>query len=285
MNAQSSSSIHIGFNGRFFPQNWRPARQEIEFASDCGFQSLQFRGKEEGLNEDHLGGSFETVRQALEQANIIPVMEMLIGIDANGRSPKGNRPLDILQQNLPAITALNFTHVHWHLMQAGDWEADTAVFLETHMQEELAEAVALGRQHGFTFGIEHNNPLQETLFNSPEKMEAVLTAVPHLGLVWDMNHPTPEQVDGFKALAPQMSLLHIADTPMPKVNYHLPLGEGNLDFANYFAPLVASGFAGCAILEIGGTKWSGGYEQDTDEALIRSKQILETAVAAATKTL
>jgi hypothetical protein len=45
----------IGFNGCFFPNNWRPARKEIAFARAYGFTALQFPGKEEGLDSTHLG--------------------------------------------------------------------------------------------------------------------------------------------------------------------------------------------------------------------------------------
>ena len=34
--------IRVGMNGRFFPGNWRPAKEEIEFAQQAGFASIQF---------------------------------------------------------------------------------------------------------------------------------------------------------------------------------------------------------------------------------------------------
>jgi sugar phosphate isomerase/epimerase len=69
-----------------------------------------------------------------------------------------------------------------------------------------------------------------------------------------------------------MIALHIADTPLPAVNQHLPLGLGKIDFADTFAALLTRGFRGPATLEIGGLPHSGGYGRDTDEALIDSLQ-------------
>jgi L-ribulose-5-phosphate 3-epimerase len=67
-----------------------------------------------------------------------------------------------------------------------------------------------------------------------------------------------------------MSMVHVSDTPLPEVNYHLPLGMGTIDFVDYFIWLVGRGFTGPAVLEIGGLPKSGGYGRDTDEALIDS---------------
>lgn len=67
-----------------------------------------------------------------------------------------------------------------------------------------------------------------------------------------------------------MTMLHVADTPLPAVNHHLPLGLGTIDFPAYFAALLSRGCRGPAILEIGGLPHSGGYGRDTDDALIES---------------
>ena len=129
--------------------------------------------------------------------------------------------------------------------------------------------MALGAAHGFRCGIEHNEP-EIPHFPSPERCAAALIATPGLGLVWDLNHTAPEQLDGFLALAERMTMLHVADTPLPAVNHHLPLGLGTIDFPAYFAALLARDFRGPAILEIGGLPHSGGYGRDTDAALIES---------------
>jgi sugar phosphate isomerase/epimerase len=75
-----------------------------------------------------------------------------------------------------------------------------------------------------------------------------------------------------------MTMLHIADTRLPAVNEHLPLGLGTVDFAGYSSALLARSFSGPAILEIGGMPASGGYGRDTDEALIDSLHRLQRAV-------
>ena len=73
-------------------------------------------------------------------------------------------------------------------------------------------------------------------------------------------------------------MLHVADTPLPATNHHLPLGLGTIDFVDTFRELRARAFVGPAILEIGGLPLSGGYGRDTDEALIASRQFLAEAI-------
>lgn len=282
--------IQIGLNGRFFPENWRPTLDELAFAEASGFQAMQFVAKEEGLDEAHFGASFGEIRAAFADSPVAPVMEILLRLGKNGRSAKNNTPLDTLHNNLPAIRALGCTHVHWHLTQPGGlqpnstvwkyetWDAETAVQVETALYPQLAEAVQIGKAEGFTFGLEHNAPDTSTFFHTPERMAAALTAVSDLGLVWDFNHPTPDQLSGYKKLARRVTMLHLSDAPLPKVNWHLPVGEGSVNFADCFQPLLLAHFSGAAILEIGGTPWSGGFGQDTDEALLQSKAQIEKAI-------
>jgi sugar phosphate isomerase/epimerase len=106
----------------------------------------------------------------------------------------------------------------------------------------------------------------------------VLAGVPGLGLVWDLNHTHPASFGDYLALAPWMSMLHISDTPLPQTNHHLPLGQGTIDFAHYTHELLARGFRGRAILEIGGLPKSGGFGRDTDAALIDSRARLLAAI-------
>jgi sugar phosphate isomerase/epimerase len=174
-----------------------------------------------------------------------------------------------LQANLPAITALGCRCVHWHLVPITEASEEVWEALEQALVPQLAAGVALGAAHGCRFGIEHNEPAIP-LFHTPERCTAALAAVPGLGFVWDLNHTTPDQLDGYLALTNRMTMLHVADTPLPAVNHHLPLGLGTIDFAARFAALRARHFTGPAILEIGGLPLSGGYGRDTDRALVES---------------
>ena len=65
-------------NGRFFPNNWRPALDEIAFAAGTGFAAIQFPGKEEGLSASHLGAELGILSAALAQAGIAAVMEIMV---------------------------------------------------------------------------------------------------------------------------------------------------------------------------------------------------------------
>jgi sugar phosphate isomerase/epimerase len=263
------SGAQIGINGRFFPVNWRPARNEISFARQAGFAALQFPGKEEGLNASHLDDTPETVGALLAEAGLTPVMEIVGRITPAGRTHRGLTPLELLAANLPAIKALGCRYVHWHLVIT-EWVAEPVVRqVEESLHPQLVAAVALAGAQGFTFGLEHNEP-ELMLFGDPTSCRAALDAAPGLGFVWDLNHTTPDHLPAFLDLAPRMSMLHVSDTPLPEVNYHLPVGMGNIDFARHFALLAQQGFAGPAILEIGGLPKSGGYGRDTDEALVDS---------------
>ncbi|HEY8598609.1 MAG TPA: TIM barrel protein [Thermomicrobiales bacterium] len=261
--------ILFGLNYRDFPGNWRPAREEIAFARAHGFAAMQFHGRERGLSDADLGAPATTMGADLTAAGIVPVMEIIVRVDEAGRTEAGYTPIEVLQANLPAITALGCRCVHWHLVpitEAGEevWEG-----LEKVLMPQLAAGVALGATHGFRFGIEHNEPAIP-LFPTPERCAAMLAAVQGLGFVWDLNHTAPEQLDGYLALTDRMTMLHVADTPLPAVNHHLPLGLGTIDFAAHFAALRARHFTGPAILEIGGLPLSGGYGRDTDEVLVES---------------
>jgi L-ribulose-5-phosphate 3-epimerase len=269
--------IAIGINGRFFPNNWRSAIDEIRFCKTNAFQSLQFQGKEKGLNTEDLGASLNETAAFLEECQIIPVMEILLHLDTNGLTTQGNNPIQVLHANLNAIKTLKCSAVHWHLVAAQNLDREAEQDLEFKLRPQLIEAVQIAQVSGFHFGIEHNEPEQK-LFNNPQACANVLEAIQGLGFVWDFNHTAKPQIDDYKKLISRMTMLHVSDSPLPETNYHLPLGLGNIDFSNYLCDLIAQGFEGSAILEIGGLPKSGGYNRDTDEALTTSKDHLHILI-------
>src|SRR5436309_1466035 len=103
---ESRPGIVIGMNARLFPNNWRPARDEIAFAAAHGFEGMQFPGPEAGLDAERLGDSPATTAAALAAAHVTPVMEIMLHGGADGRTSGGATVLDLLQANLPAITTL-----------------------------------------------------------------------------------------------------------------------------------------------------------------------------------
>ncbi|MBC8078510.1 MAG: TIM barrel protein [Chloroflexales bacterium] len=271
--------ITIGFNARLFPTNWRPARHEVAFGAQHGFAAIQFPGPERGLDAERLGDEPSAVGALLADAGIVPVMEIVGRLVGNGRTAAGARPIDLLRANLPAVAALRCRRVHLHLVYLGAQQADSAA-ASAALPEQFAQGVGLGQQHGFRFGFEHNEPALQP-FGEPHTCAAMLAAVPGLGLVFDCNHAPLAQADAFLALAARTTMLHIADTPLPTLNAHLPLGMGNVPLARYLRALIAGGFSGPAILEIGGLPASGGFGRDTDDALIDSAARLRDAIAAA----
>jgi L-ribulose-5-phosphate 3-epimerase len=268
--------VLIGINARLFPSNWRPARDEITFASANGFDCIQLPGQIQGLDSERLGDSFKTIAAALRAANLVAVMEIVALINPEGYTRLGTTPLEVLETNLPAITALPCERVHLHLApseRAEDWVWEA---LEQRLASQFAAGVELAKEHGFQLGFEHNEP-DIHMFPTVKRCAALLEAVPGLGLVWDFNHTPLDEVPTYLGLAERISMLHVSDTPLPDVNYHYPLGMGTIDFERYCQGLLDGGFAGPAILEIGGLPKSGGYGRDTDEALIDSGQRLRRA--------
>lgn len=261
-------TVQIGMNGRFFPANWRPALDEIAFAASHGFRALQFQGKEAGLGPEHLGAEFASLRAAMEAAGIVPVLEMVVRLDERGLTADGLTPLAVLRANLPAITGLGCACAHWHLVPAGPLSDAAIAGMEQHVVPELRAAVALAEGQ-FRFGLEHNEP-DLKLFGAPESCARALEDTPGLHFVWDINHTIPAHLASFAALLGRTSMLHVSDTALPEVNYHLPIGLGSVDFAAVGQLLRAAEFSGPAILEIGGLPKSGGYGRDSDAALVDS---------------
>jgi L-ribulose-5-phosphate 3-epimerase len=167
--------IPIGFNARLFPNNWRPAREEIGFARANGFAAIQFRARNEGTGEDYLGDSFAAV------AGMLAVLEMVILIGPDGRTATDQTQLDVLQANLPIIRALPCRHAHWHLAPSNPIDAGAARALEVTLIKQFRQAVAIAVDHGFQFATENNEP-DERLFATPASCEAMLDEVPGLGL-------------------------------------------------------------------------------------------------------
>lgn len=271
--------IAIGMNARLFPNSWRPAREEIAFAQAQGFACIQLPGPEQGLDAERLGDPLDRVAALLRQSGVGAVMEMVVRIDADGRTAAGTTPLDVLRANWPAISALGCNPVHWHLVPLAPLSAAQNAALESALLPQIAEAAALAGAQGVRFGIEHNAPAIP-LFATAAACAAALERSADLGLVWDINHTTPAARSAFLALVPRMSMLHISDTPLPATNHHLPLGRGAIDLADTVQQLHARGFRGRAILEIGGLPHSGGFGQDTDAALIDSRARLLAAISA-----
>ena len=278
MNPAVNQSIKIGMNARFPPFCSHTVLEEIAFARSSGFDCVQFAVREPGDYAARLGVLLETLGQALRTANLTSVMEIVIRIDQTGKNAIGQTPLQTLQATLPVILALQCSCVHWHLVPMDNTLSTTLLQdMEDALISQFTDGVALAVSHGFRFGFEHNEP-SIPLFATPARCASMLEKVENLGFVWDFNHTIPAHLDGFLQLTPRMTMLHVSDTPLPIVNYHLPLGKGSLDFARYCLELRQRGFLGPAILEIGGLPQSGGYGQDTDAALLLSRERLAAAI-------
>lgn len=280
-----SQAIKIGINARLFPNNWRPLIEEIKFAKDNHFQSIQLSVRDRVIDREFLGDDLCVVAVALEDANLDLAVELLLGVDANGLTSSGKSPIEIFEANLNGLKLLGCRYVHWHLVPSGlnleSMQADVAHAaidkLEKLLIPQFAQAVQLAEAHQIVFGFEHNEP-DLLLFGRPDSCKSLMAAVPGLKFVWDINHTIPEHLPEFADLVANGSIIHVSDTLLPEVNYHLPLGQGNIDFKQIAEILIENRFSGPAIFEIGGLPKSGGYGRDTNEALIESRSILQKAL-------
>jgi len=235
------------FFGRLTGGNWRPPADELAFAAAAGFDTVQIRSDRAGGLEDELGVDAAELGALFDDAGLEPVLEMLVR--HAGEPGIFSRSL---RANLRAIEEIGVLRVHIH--PVGPEIAASA------LATDLADAVAVAQETELIFGIEHNAPGHRILVEIDE-IEALLDAVPALGLVWDVNHTRAEETQRFLALRERITLAHVSDTPLPETNHHLPLGRGNVDFEplrELEVPLI---------LEIGGLPHSGGPGLDTDEAL------------------
>ncbi|MGN6796993.1 MAG: sugar phosphate isomerase/epimerase family protein [Gaiellaceae bacterium] len=244
--------MDVGMLGRFFGRltggNWRPPAQELAFAASTGFDTVQIRSDRPGEIDDELGIDAAELGALFDEHGLEPVLEMLVRHDG-----EPGTFASALRANLPAIEAIGFLRVHVH--PVGPSEA--APLLAT----DFAEALGVAQDAGLILGVEHNAPGHRLLVD-PGDVEALLEAVPGLGLVWDVNHTGADDIERFLALRERITLVHVSDTPLPETNHHLPLGRGSVDFAPVRTfedvPLI---------LEIGGLPHSGGPGLDTDDAL------------------
>ena len=243
------------FFGRLTGGNWRPPAEELAFAASAGFDTVQIRSDRPGEIGDELGVDPMELGELFDDNGLEPVLEMLVRHDGEpGTFARA------LRANLPAIEAIGFLRVHIH--PVGPSEA------APQLAPDLAEALSVADDAGLIFAVEHNAPGHRLLVD-PADVEALLDAVPGLGLVWDVNHTGADDVGRFLALRERITLLHVSDTPLPETNHHLPLGRGSVDLGpvRTFADVPA-------ILEIGGLPHSGGPGLDTDDALLDSLTVL-----------
>jgi L-ribulose-5-phosphate 3-epimerase len=247
--------MDVGMLGRFFGRltggNWRPPEQELRFASAAGFDTLQIRSDRAGEMEGELGIGSSELGALFDDLGLEPVLEMLVRHDGErGTIARA------LRANLEAIEAIGVLRVHIHPVGP----SESAPLL----RDDFAEALVVAEAAGLILGVEHNAPGHRLLVE-PDEVEALLDALPGLGLVWDLNHTPPEHVARFASLRERFTLVHASDTPLPETNHHLPLGRGSVDFS------VLRGIDDVPIvLEVGGLPISGGPGLYTDDVLLDS---------------
>jgi sugar phosphate isomerase/epimerase len=274
----STDGLPVGMNARLFPSNWRPVADEIRFAAEAGFDLLQLPGPVAGLGVQRLGAPPVIVGALLRDVGLGAVMEMAFRLDADGRTTTGGTILGAVRANLAPLAALGATAVHIHPIPPRPDDPSDVRRMEDLIEAALPACVEAAADVGVSLSLEHNEP-RLALFSDPRRCAAVLEAVAGLGLVWDVNHTAPDRLPQFAALAPRIRLVHVSDTPLPQLNGHQPIGAGSLDVDGYLGAVVAEGYRGPLVLEIGGHPLAGGFGRDTDEALKDSLRTLRGTLA------
>src|SRR4051795_5697162 len=105
--------MDVGMLGRFFGRtsggNWRPPAQELAFAAQAGFDTVQVRSDRPGELEDELGVPPAELGRLYDELGVQPVLEMLVRHEGEpGTLARA------LEANLPAIDAAGFLRVHIH---------------------------------------------------------------------------------------------------------------------------------------------------------------------------
>jgi sugar phosphate isomerase/epimerase len=110
-----------------------------------------------------------------------------------------------------------------------------------------------------------NNSVIDKINYTPNDLKVVFDRNPDVELLLDIAH-----IDGYEHLQKIIDVkfpkcLHIADKHLNVDHEHLPIGEGELDFDLIFKSYL-KGYDGKIIFEV----------VDTDEKIIKSKNIIET---------
>lgn len=137
-----------------------------------------------------------------------------------------------------------------------------SLFLDEVFQsliKTFTPVVELAERYDIPIGIENMNKVHEDceiayLGVTIEELSRVFRALPskYLGLTLDVAHASllPGGSESFiKAFPDKIVSTHISDNDL-KLDYHLPVGEGKIDFKSVFELLMGIGFMGTLNIEL-----------------------------------
>src|SRR5687768_13913149 len=99
--------MRIGYVDRSFPDNWRPALEEVAFATAHRFEALQYMVHPNVPGRPQLSDTpLDELHDTLAEANIMPTLEINCRVTEIGRLADGRTPLELLDSFLPFITTV-----------------------------------------------------------------------------------------------------------------------------------------------------------------------------------
>jgi sugar phosphate isomerase/epimerase len=116
--------------------------------------------------------------------------------------------------------------------------------------ESLRALEEICRPHGLRLMLE-NHPHG---YNSPEQLRPILTALPELGLHWDVGHgnlltPYNRTESVLQQFGDRLAHVHISDNKGGDRDLHLPMGVGTIDWRWALGTLQRAGYDGTITIE------------------------------------
>lgn len=156
----------------------------------------------------------------------------------------------LITRSLEAADKLNATHYVMHggvlprAYQMIDKTKTRKYFLDVFIRE-FKNAFSKANDAGIKVLIENMNKGQ--LFDDPADIIYLKEKMPFVGLCYDIGHGEIQgQREELLALKPDH--IHVSDNDL-KIDSHLPVGWGSIDFDSIFSSLRKSKFSGKVILE------------------------------------
>lgn len=236
--------IQIGCLARFF----NPYKEEVEFAKAHGFDFMQLWYDKNGLalNMD----SYPKEKIIKEQGFPTIIHAVLDVNEFEEHVPKVIELLEYLDQKEVIIHPICESEPI-----TGETNAKLSAKVEIALDKLSAKGIRLYLE---------NNSRLDPMFHTPDELKMVFDNNPGLELLLDVAHIN--SYGHLKAILEVKSpkALHVADKHFDVIHEHLPIGQGEIDYAYVLRELLKD-FDGKVILEV----------IQSDEEIIHSRQVIK----------
>jgi inosose dehydratase len=226
------------FDGNVAAYADRPAELR-ELLSEAGLELVSVYSGANFVFDDILAEELHRVRRAAELAAAFGARQLVVGGGAKRSTGTTNQDYDRLASALDQVT-------------------------------DIAEAAGLSATY---------HPHLSTIVEGPKEIERLLDDT-RIGFCPDTAHLAAgggDPAELIRRYADRIGHIHLKDVRLDPVEF-LPLGEGELDFADIFAAIREAGYDGWLMVEL------DGYAGDPRAAAEISKAYLDKHLAAASRT-